>query len=200
MSPDARDYKVGRVLDRYSLDVAPEDLVERWTGAGRERTSLRELADEMNKRVLRSALLEADLTTHDQEIEDTYRILTDDDVSNGIRLQERRKLERNGVDIDQVETDLITYQAIYNFLTECYGATYEGPSDEERISSDIERIERLMSRLQAVTESDLDRLETTDRITVGEYRVFVDVQVYCRDCDSQHSINELLTSGGCQCS
>jgi hypothetical protein len=199
MPENEQDYKVGRVLERYSLDYSADDLIARWTGAGRERTSLRDLADELNKRILRAALNEAALPAHDQKIEETYRTLTDDEVSSGVKLQERRRLERNGVDVERVETDFITYQAIYNFLTECCGATYEGPTDKERISSDIERIERLTARLQAVAESDLDRLNTTDRITIGDHRIFIDVQVYCRDCDTQHLIDELLMNGGCEC-
>jgi hypothetical protein len=199
MSKNKQDYKVGRILERYALDYTADDLIARWTGAGTERTSLRSLADELNKRVLRAALIDAGLSTHDPRLEKTYRTLVDDDVSSGAKLQARRRLERSGVDVEQIETDFVTYQAIYNFLTECCGATYEAPTDEERISSDVERIERLTARLQAVAKSDLDRLDTTDRITVGEHRVFVDVQVYCRDCGSQRSIDELLMNGGCEC-
>jgi hypothetical protein len=84
-------------------------------------------------------------------------------------------------------------------LREYCGARYERPSDEEQLESDVERINRLISRTRAVAESDLERLDDTGRITVGEHKVFVDVQVYCQDCDSQFPFSELLTEGGCDC-
>jgi hypothetical protein len=199
MTEAKRDYKVGRLIEKYSLDAVEDELVAEWTREDDERASLRDLADEFNRRILRAALREANVDPHRRDISKVYRMLNDDDVSSGVRLQSRRELEQDGVDVDALERDFVTYQSIYSFLREYCGARYERPSDEEQLESDVERINRLISRTRAVAESDLERLDDTGRITVGEHKVFVDVQVYCQDCDSQFPFSELLTEGGCDC-
>jgi len=199
MPESKRDYKVGRLIEKYSLDAVEDELVAEWTRDDDERASLRDLADEFNRRLLRSALRDSDSNPHERDVAKVYRVLTDDNVSSGVRLQSRRELEQVGVDVDALETDFVTYQAIYSFLREYCGARYDGVSDEEQLESDLERINRLISRTRAVAESDLERLDSTGRITVGDHKVFVDVQVYCQDCDSQYPLSELLTEGGCDC-
>ncbi|MFB6102156.1 MAG: rod-determining factor RdfA [Haloplanus sp.] len=199
MTGAKQDYKVGRLIEKYGLNAVEDELVAEWTRDDDERASLRELAEEFNRRLLRVAMRDASVNPHGRDVTEAYRVLTDDDVSSGVRLQTRRQLEQDGVDVDQLETDFVTYQSIYNFLREYCGATYEQPTDDEQVESDLERINRLISRTRAVTEDDLERLDNTDRITVGEHNVFVDVQVYCQDCDSQYSLSELLTNGGCDC-
>lgn len=199
MSESKRDYKVGRLVEKYSLDTLEDELVAEWTRDDTERASLRELETEFNLRLLRSALQDVSGSSHDRDLEKLYHILTDDDVSSGVRVQVRRELEQDGVDVDDLEDDFVSYQSIYNFLREYCGARYEHPTEEEQVESDLERINRLISRTRAVAESDLDRLDETGRITVGEHKVFVDVQVYCSDCDTQYPLSELLTDRGCNC-
>lgn len=199
MSASKQDYKVGRLIEKYALDAVEDELVAEWTRDDDERSSLRELADEFNRRLLRAALNDANVTPYERDLSDLYHTLTDDDVSSGVRLQSRRRLEQDGVDVDELERDFVTYQSIYNFLREYCGATYDPPANDEQIESDLERINRLISRTRAVASSDLDRLDSTGRITIGEHRVFVDIQVYCQDCETQYPLSELLTDGGCDC-
>lgn len=193
------DYKVGRLIEKYALEDAEERLVEAWTRDDDNRASLRELADEFNRRVLRAVLVDAGMSIHDREIAETYRVLTADDVSSGVRLQSRRRLEQEGVDVDELESDFVSYQAIYNFLREYCEARYEPSSADDQVESDLNRINRLVARLRAVVEDDLERFDDTGRIDIGDHRVFVDVQVYCRECDSQVPLDDLLTDGGCDC-
>ncbi|WP_248898228.1 rod-determining factor RdfA [Haloplanus halobius] len=199
MSESKRDYKVGRLIEKYSLDGIEDELAAEWTRDDDERSSLRELADEFNRRILRVVLRDANINPHERDIQDLYHVLTDDDVSSGVQVQSRRELEQDGVEIDELESDFITYQAVYNFLQDYCDTTYQQPSDEEQVESDLERINRLISRTRAVAEDDLERLSRTGRITLGEHDVFVDVQVYCQECDTQYPLSDLLTSGSCDC-
>jgi len=192
--------KVARLIEEYDLgDTFGDELERRWTADGDERESLRDLADRFNRRLLEAALLSAGASTVDGEIDNLYRLLTADDVSSGMRTEARARLEREGVDVDGLESDFVTYQAIRSYLTEYRDAEYERPSDSEQIESVVDTIQRLRSRLRSITEGSLERLRSTDRLALGTFRLFVDVDVLCEDCGAQYGVVELLERGGCDC-
>jgi len=191
--------KVARLISRYDL---PESVGERlesaWTAGGARRKSLRTLADQFNRRLLSEAMADAGVSTVEGEAENFYRLLTDDEVSSGSRIEARRQLEERGVDVDGLTDDFVSYQAIRHYLTEVREAEYDDePSDP--VETTDERVSRLRSRLQSVTEDGLDRLRNSGALRLGEHRVFVDVDVLCEDCDAQYGVAELLRRGGCDC-
>ena len=192
--------KVRRVIDAYSLEGVGEELAARWTGDGYERESLRSLADRFNKRVLAASMESAGLSPLDGEVDNTYRLLTDDDVSAGMRTQARRRLEREGVDPEPLTDDFVSHQAIHTYLTTDREVDPPGePSTADRLDDDRETIQRLQGRLEAVSEDTIDRLDSADGLSIGAFSVLVDVQVVCEDCGGQYEIGELLAAGGCQC-
>jgi hypothetical protein len=190
--------KVERVLEAYGLDGLGDELERRWTGATGERESLRSLADRFNRAVLRTALDEAGASPLDGEVENTYRLLRGDDVSPGMRTEVRRQLERDGVDLDSVESDFVSHQAIHTYLREHRGAELE-TEEESRIEKETQTIRRLQGRISVVTESGLTRLSNAGDVTIGDFEVLTDVQVYCSDCGSQYEAVELIERGGCDC-
>lgn len=193
--------KVRRVIDRYELSGLGDELAARWVGDGYDRESLRSLADRFNRRVLAAGMEAAGLTPLDGEVDNTYRLLTDDKVSAGMRTQVERRLERDGVDIEELRTDFVSHQAVHTYLTD--DREIDPPGDDEsaadRLERDRETIQRLQSRLEAVTENTLDRSAATDRLAVGEFSVLVDVQVVCSDCEKTYEIADLFEVGGCDC-
>jgi hypothetical protein len=190
--------KVERVIEAYDLEGLGDELERRWTGVDGERESLRQLADRFNRAVLRAALDEAGASPLDGEVENTYRLLRDDDVSPGMRTEVRRQLERDGVDLDQVDADFVSHQAIHTYLRDHRGAELE-PEEQSRVEKESRTIRRLQGRISVVTESGLDRLSNADDITLGDFEVLTDVQVYCADCGSQYEAVELIDRGGCDC-
>lgn len=195
-----RQPKVERVIEKYGLDGLGDELLARWTAEGDERLALRDLADRFNRAVVEAALDGAGMDTLDGEVENVHRLLTDDTVSGGVRIETRRKLQRSGVDVDDLDGDLVTHQAIYTYLTKYRDASHERRSDADQLRKDEQRLERLRAKLSTVTTDTVERLDRTDRIDVGEFEVFVDVEVLCRDCSRQHTVQELLQSQGCDCS
>ncbi|WP_251344298.1 rod-determining factor RdfA [Haloplanus halophilus] len=192
--------KVARLIDAYGFDEAFGDELEAlWTADGPQRRSLRDLADTFNRRLLESVLSDAGMSTVDGEVDNLYRLLTADDVSSGMRMEARARLERNGVDVDDLESDFVTYQAIRSYLTSYRDAEYEGTSDEDRVENVVDTIQRLRSRLDSVVQGSLDRLRSTEQLTLGEFRLFVDVDVLCEECGAQYGVVELLERGGCDC-
>lgn len=192
--------KVARLLTEYELDESVGDQLEDlWTANDSRRKSLRDLADFFNQQLLESEMTKAGMSTVSGEVANLYRLLTDEDVSSGMRTEAQNRLERNDVDTDQLEHDFVTYQAIRSYLTEYRDAQYDQPSGSEQVDNVRTSIQRLRSRLRSITEGGLDRLRSTDRITLGEFRLFVDVDVLCEECGAQYSVVELLNRGGCDC-
>jgi hypothetical protein len=198
---DARpSSKVARLIDEYGLGPSFGDRLEaRWTSEGDDRLSLRALADLFNRRLLETAMDDAGMASVDGDVENLYRLLTDDDVSSGMRTEARARLDREGVDVDRLERDFVTYQAIRSYLQEYRGAEYERATDADRVESATTTIQRLRSRLQSVVEGNLEQLRTTDRLTLGDFRLLVDIDVLCEDCGAQYGVFDLLGRGGCDC-
>lgn len=191
--------KVGRLIEEYDLGAGyGAELEAAWTGEEGERSSLRELAARVNTDVLEATMAATGGSAWDREVQATYRNLTDEGVSTGTRTEIRRRLEREDVDVERLERDFVTYQAVRSYLKDVRGAEYE-PNDGDSIERTAESIGRLRTRLERVAESNLDRLAETNRLALGEFRLFVGAEVLCEDCGSQYAIEDLLERGGCEC-
>lgn len=193
-----RRTKVVRLIDEYGLDSIGAELEQRWTTDGDDRMSLRALADYFNRQLLATAMADADMQPLSGEVENVYRLLTDDDVGGADRTRTRRRLEREGVDVETVERDFVTYQAIRTYLKEHRGAEHT-TDDRPRIDVEAENIQRLRGRTVTVTAGKLEQLANGDQVVLGDFRVFVDVNVLCEDCEAQYDVDTLLERGGCEC-
>lgn len=192
--------KVTRLIRKYGLnEELGKELEELWTGDGEEQKSLRQLAVYFNKQLLSTAVSQKNTLTLDGETDNIYRILTDDNVSSGKREEVRNRLQREGIDVAQLESDFVTYQAIRSYLKEYRNAEYEEPTDDERAANVQDTVQRLSSRTQVVTEDGLERLQKSSTVSLGDFRVFVDINILCNDCNQQYSISELINKGGCDC-
>jgi hypothetical protein len=193
------DNKVERVIRDYGLDGLGDELERRWIGDGREQQSLRDLADHFNRRVMESAMNEANVVTLQGELENTYELLTGDDVTEGARTQARNRLEREGVDVEALLGDFVSHYAIHTYLREYRGVEYPDSDDDQQREKSVETIQRLTSRLTAVTRRNVENLRSTDRLDVGPVNVIADVQVVCEDCGRQYDPIDLIEDGACRC-
>jgi hypothetical protein len=197
-----RQSKVARVINEYDLPDLGDYLEERWTDADTEsRASLRQLADEMNLRLLERALSEAGERLFDEEVETLYHRLTTDDVSSKDRTRARARLEGYGIDVDGLLENFVSRQAIHTYLTEHRNVSApqsETAADEQRTVR-LESVQALRFRLEAVSESVLTRLRDAGKLTLGEFSVVVTVRVHCADCNTRFPVTTLLKSGSCEC-
>lgn len=196
---DRPSSKVARLIDTYDLDGLGAELEARWTAEGDERLSLRDLATLFNRRLLERALLDAGLDAMPADVERTYRNLTADDVSAGVRTDTRNRLERNGVDVETLEDEFVTYQAVRSYLKEWRGAEYDQLSDGEKRRKDLQTIQRLLTRAESVTTDRLESNREMDRLALGQFEVFVGARVFCQECGTQHTVADLFEQGGCGC-
>ncbi|KAB1189916.1 hypothetical protein GJR96_17205 [Haloferax sp. MBLA0076] len=191
--PNPTNSKVGRLIESHGLNGLGEELENRWT-ADEDADSLRTLADVFNHELLKAEATDAGLDLLDGEVATFYDALVDDEATGAERTRVRGRLERAGIDVDKLQTDFVSHQAIHTYLT-----SYRGASKERKRSDPKERVQRLRGRLVAVTESALESAVNRDDIVVGSPDVLVDVQVFCADCGSQYGFDELVERGGCDC-
>ncbi|EMA27751.1 rod-determining factor RdfA [Haloarcula japonica] len=191
--------KVAQLIETYELSSMGAELERAWLGENGQRQSLRDLADRFNRALLVAAIRDAGMDVIDGEPANFYRLLTDDDVSAGKRIEARNRLERGGIDVDTLEDQFVTYQAIRYYLTEVRGVSYESESEAEQVEQERGTIDRLRSRVETIVRDTVDRLNTADKLTVGEYRVFVSIDIRCQDCGTRYSISDLLDRGSCDC-
>ncbi|MFH5801741.1 rod-determining factor RdfA [Haladaptatus sp. CMAA 1911] len=197
--PVARRTKVVRLIEEYDLDDIGDELEQRWTGRDVERDSLRTLAAVFNQRLLGVSMMEAGMDPLEGEVENVYRLLTDDEVSSGTRTETETRLRQEGVDMEVLRSDFVTYQAIRTYLKDVREATYSkdvsGSREKARSSFD-----RLIGRTTAVVERKLSQLKGNDLLSLGDFYVQTTVSVYCDDCETQYEVTSLLQRGGCACS
>lgn len=198
--PESRG-KVATLLHQYALTGVGTELETLWTADGESRMSLRELAAYFNERLLACKLDETTASTVDGEIENYYRLLTDDAVSSGKRIAAENTLCRQGVDVEKLRDEFVSRQAIHTYLTNERDAEYTPPtqSEQDRIESYLESIGRIRSRLAAIAEQSLSQLAHSNPQLGGVAEVSVLVQVQCTYCDTQHPITAFLSNGGCGC-
>ncbi|MFC6724175.1 rod-determining factor RdfA [Halobium palmae] len=194
----ACDCKVGRVADRYGLDDLDRELRTRWIGEGHEKHSLRKLEGYLGRRVLESALFDAGVDTLQGEVENLYDLLSGEDTSEGVRVEARKRLERDGVDVDRVEGDFVSHQSIHTHLRECLDVNHD-PGEGATVERGSSTVYALRNRTETVTAGTLERLRDNGKLALDGFDVYVDVRVACEECGRFHEIGTLFEAGGCDC-
>lgn len=192
-----RRSKVGRLIDEYELEGMPEELARYWLGEGVERQSLRELATMFNERLVRAAMQDAGMNPLDGEAANVYELLSGDDATSGAQTRAERRLGREGVDVEQLQSEFVSHQAIHTYLTDVRGL--EHSAEPEGVESRIETVQRLVGRTRSVSDGVVDGLADADEVDIGEYEVTADVYVTCRDCNSRYELTSFLRRGHCDC-
>ena len=196
-SSRGRQSKVARLIDEYDLQGLGANLEQQWT-ADEDRKSLRDLASYFNQQLLQRTLEGANVQYLDGEIKNTYRLLIGDGVSSAESTRVKRRLERDGIDVDALETDFVTYQAIRSYLRDHRGAEYT-PAETDPLEREATNTQKLRGRMATVTEGKLEQLRASDELTLGEFRTLADIRVVCEDCNTQFDVLNLLNRGGCNC-
>lgn len=191
--------KVANLIEKHDLEGVGDELEAYWT-ADDDRRSLRKLATDFNKEILRSALDSHGVDTLAGEVDNIYELLTNDEITSGIRIQAENQLKNHGINVDQLRSDFVSRQAIHTYLKKHRGAKYKDAiDDDEIIDRRLNELQRLKSRLSAVTERALSLLGSSDHLTLGTFQVLVSVRVQCIDCGTQFDVTELFDRGGCNC-
>lgn len=189
--------KLGRVAESWGVQSALADLEKTWRN---QDASLRGIAGKFNQRVLRSALEASGHPPLNGEAANLYRLLSDEDVSGGMRTQARNRLRNYGVDLESVEADFVSYQTVNRHLKGCRELSKPDGSTGIGIGDAKNRLLALRNRTVAVTNQTIGQLVDAGTIEIGTFEVHVDIGVTCTDCGFQADIVGFLTEQNCRCS
>ncbi|WP_459191135.1 rod-determining factor RdfA [Halosimplex sp. J119] len=189
--------KLSRVARDYGIEDVEGELVELWQRE-EDRYSLRELAEYFNEELVREAMERHGLMPLQGEPEHIYHLLTDGDVSGGMKAQLRNRLEQSGIDPDQLKDHTVSYQTVNRHFKQCLDLSFEsrestGP--KERIDS----VNAMARRTELVAQQTVEQLQYADDITLGDFDVTVTVGLTCTDCNRDLRLHELVDRGGCDC-
>lgn len=186
--------KVDRLIEEYGLDIE-DHLIDAWTRR-QDRRSLRDLAAEFNHELLRERLDRQGVSSIGMDIGTVYRHLRGDSGS-GSRTRVHRRLEREGIDVSALCEEFVSHAAVRTFFRNRNVTRTE--EDTDQVAAEATHVQQLQNRTAVVTEDKLQSLRSTGRVDIGEFRVLVDVQVFCEDCERQFDVNELLEARRCSC-
>jgi hypothetical protein len=191
--------KIDRTAAAYDLSEEAERLGKYWTRDD-DRYSLRELAVHFNHQLLRAAMEQAGLNPLDGEVENTYRLLTDEDVSQGMRTQARNRLQKHDINVGQLQSDFVSYGTVRRHLKRCLGAERGSTdADDDPAETSAQRIAALQNRTVVVTENTLSQLASAGELAAGDIDVFVDITVSCPKCGVHAPVREFIDNDGCHC-
>ena len=188
--------KLGRVTEERNLGAVERQLV-----AERQdrNESLRSLARRFNRQLLRQAMTEAGNPPLEGEVTNFYRLLTDDDVSRGMRTQATNRLSENGVDVESVTADFVSYQTVNRHLKNCVGVTGKDRTRPIERAEAQDRVYSLQHRTREVTEQTLTQLRRANGDSFEDFEVFVNINARCTECGTHLSVDELLEGESCRC-
>lgn len=189
----AGNCKVDRIGEKYGLDGLDGRLERR---RSQKDASLRQLESHINREVLKRAMTSAGKDPIKGEAANLLDHLRGDDEIS--RKEARRELRRQGIDVNELEEDFVSYQTVRKHLNECMqidtSSAYSPAPDEDR-----RRLGDLKGRAEKVIKRTFDRLRKHDAIKVGEPRPAVSLKVKCGDCGRTHDASELLRTRRCAC-
>jgi hypothetical protein len=186
--------KIDRVIEARGLTDIEERLRTQWA----DGESLRELEQFFNEAVLRTTMTSAGMETIDGESSNLYRLLTDDEVTSGKRVDAESRLRRNGVDPDAVTDDFVSYQTVRTHLNDCLGIQTTRESTLTVVEA-RNTVHKLVSRVESVTLRTIERLCRQDTLEIAAPSVTVSVRVACSECNDEYTFSTLLTQESCSC-
>jgi len=192
--------KVDSLIERHAPTVpdpghesVDEYLVARWTGAdGRSADGYKALTEWFNKRLLKRVYEEHGRDVVSVHLDREFELITGDaDIQ---RDELAADLAADGLDIDEVQTELVSWSTMRHHLKGCLDAekdTTPAETDWEANTVQMAR-ERAAEKAQSVLSSltSKGRLQDADRAQVD-----VQVKLRCPDCSVRVPFEDAVERG-----
>ncbi|GAA0657501.1 rod-determining factor RdfA [Salarchaeum japonicum] len=189
--------KVCRLFDEYDLTGYEERLVDQWTADGSRRKGYRSLADWLNVALLRNTMDRAGLQTLGDEAESKYERLQGDDATAA---EVRNVLREEGVPIDDLESDFVSYAVVRTHLKDCLGVERTDTSTTDS-NWEEDALDIAASHAESKASEAVSSLTTKNRLSAGgDLAVHATVEVECENCRTRVPVERALHRGYvCQC-
>lgn len=182
--------KVCRVLDERDMDRYEDRLIDQWQADKPQRKGYRQLAEWLNTMMLRREMDHAGLSTLGNEPESKYERLHDDDES--VAAEVRTTLRNEGVDVDELDADFVSYGVVRTHLKECLGID----RDVESTDWEEEAIEYTREHATGKLEDAVRSLISKRKLSAcGDIDVHVTLEVECDGCHSRVPVDRALRRG-----
>ncbi len=190
--------KVCTVINRHDLAVPGHDSVDeallvRWKGeAGHTEHGYRPLTTWFNKQLLRTVYDRQGRETLGNRVEADYEGLTGDDdlVSEELR----RDLAADGIDVDRVLSDMVSWGTVRTHITDCLGKTKAQTASDSGWEHDAIATSRSVATDKVA--SALSALESKGELAgVEAATVEVDIQLSCEKCQTRVPLEVALEQG-----
>lgn len=187
--------KVCRVLGERDIEHYNDRILSQWQGDGPQRKGYRQLATWLNVTLLRREMDEVGLPTLGEEAASKYERLDADEASAS---EVKSMLEREGIDVERLQSDFVSYGVVRTHITECLEAEYEktGDSQWEQESVDIAR-DRATDKIREAVVS----LVNKEKISAStDLEVHLSVELECESCQSRVPLRRAIHRGRvCHC-
>lgn len=194
--------KVDSLIERHTPTVpdpgyesVDEYLVARWTGTdGRSADGYKALTNWFNKRLLKRVYEEHGRDTVSVHLDREYEVITGDENKDIQRDELAADLAADGLDIDEIKTELVSWSTMRHHLKGCLEAekdTTPAETDWEANTVQMAR-ERAAEKAQSVLSSltSKGRLRDADRAQVD-----VQVKLSCPNCSVRVPFEDAVERG-----
>lgn len=193
--------KIGAGIDKYTQNAFHNEIIRQYRD---EDVSLRDLEERINQEFVTGAVRRTESTewgmgTLDATPAEIVRVLHTDDASPRDANRIRTQLTQLGVDVEELEKQLITYRTVKNHLNDCVDIDTSKQSTITKATA-RKTVGWARTRCEAVIRRTVERLATADLATIGdEFDVTVTPRITCQDCGDTITISEFIASDGCSC-
>ena len=205
--------KIDRLIGEYGLTGIEDALVTHWTREDdKHRKSVRELTNWFNQKIMIAVLDEytGGMIPSDYTVEEiTTRLRArDSDAAKYDEIPNReitdvvQWLQDNGVSVDNVIDDFVSYGTMYTYLREIKGAVSpdaqpDGRSPEERQTDVLEGIRDDLAKQPERINSRLRTLRTHSQLPETKPDIHVSVECNCPICGHAQTISDYIEHQGC---
>lgn len=192
--------KVDHVIEQYDLatveprhDSLDSELLARWRGdEGHDALGYRRLTEWFNKRLLRRLFDEHGREVLGARVAHAHAALTGEEELRRHEVSE--SLRSDGIDPDQVRSDMVSWGTMRTHLLHCLGG--EKPTAQSRTNWEHNSVEMAKSVAREKARTALSSLATNGDIDgVERSSVFVQIQLQCEMCPTRVPLDVALDQG-----
>jgi len=181
--------KVCSVLSKYDVEHYDDRLVDQWTAPKPERKGYRQLARWLNTNLLRREMDRGGLLTLADEVESKYERLQGDTATAD---ELREHLLREGVPINELMSNFVSYGVVRTHLQECLDIEREAEaSDWEAEAIRITRNHAKGKIVEAARSlRNKGEIQATEDMTVH-----VTAEIECESCHTRVPVERAMRRG-----